>query len=259
MEGVIRLSVTSVLQVKLAENEVELNRALRLRYEVFVEEEGNAQLHSSDRLESDDYDLFCDHLLVFDGTPEHVVGTYRLLPGIRAMNHIGFYSETEFSLNQSNVARAEILELGRSCVHPRYRDGQVIQKLWEGIAAYIQNKPFRYLIGCASLPHHLLSNLNQIYSLLVHNQVITFEYGVSPLPTHRIPELTIEPLRINERELFRKLPPLLKGYQWLGAKIAGEPAFDPIFQTIDFLIVLDKEKISQRYRKKFITARDEHV
>jgi len=61
----------------------------------------------------------------------------------------------------------QLLELGRSCLKPAYRDGQAIQKLWEGIAQYIHHKPYRYLIGCASLPGHWMSQVNQIYSLLV--------------------------------------------------------------------------------------------
>ena len=223
-----------------------------MRYEVFCEEEGNGNLINSDRIETDVYDLFCEHLIVYDGSPDHVVGTYRLLPGERAMKNMGFYSETEFDFQDFRAFGDETLELGRSCVHEQYRDGKVIQNLWEGIAQYIHDKPYRYLIGCASLSHHMLSEINQIYSLLIQNEVITFEYSIKPLDTHRIHDLRIEPLSIDDKQLFRKLPPLIKGYQWLGAKIAGEPAYDPQFKTIDFLIVLDKEKISKRYRKKFL-------
>jgi putative hemolysin len=49
------------------------------------------------------------------------------------------------------------------------------------------------------------------------------------------------------------LPPLLKGYKRLGAKIAGEPAIDLVFQTIDFFVVLDTENINSKYRNHFLS------
>ena len=47
------------------------------------------------------------------------------------------------------------------------------------------------------------------------------------------------------------IPPLFKGYLRLGAKICGEPLFDPLFGTIDFFIVLDVAKLPERYTKHF--------
>ena len=44
--------------------------------------------------------------------------------------------------------------------------------------------------------------------------------------------------------MFRKLPPLMKGYQWLGAEIGGDPAYDELFETVDFFIILQKERVT---------------
>lgn len=239
------------LEVKLAKSDDDIEKALRLRYQVFVEEEKNMQMRNDSGLETDAYDEYCDHLIVKDQTSGEVVGTYRLLPGERAVEHIGFYSETEFDLYGFRECRPLALELGRSCIAPAYRSGRAIQMLWEGIAQYIAARSYRYLIGCASVHFKQESDLREVYTLLRQKQIITDRYEIRPLPTHQIEGLQLIELTC-EKEAFRKLPPLMKGYQWLGAEIGGDPAYDSVFETVDFFIVLEKEKMSRRYRRHFI-------
>lgn len=241
------------LEIKIAETDVEIEQALRLRYKVFVEEEGNGRLFSRSELERDRFDDYCDHLIVTSERMGNVVGTYRLLPGIRAEEGIGFYSETEFDLQKLTFAKSRTLELGRSCIHPDYRNGRVIQLLWEGIASYCREFGYSHLIGCASMRLKTLCDLNEIYSFLLWKQVITDRYGTCPLPSHRIDGLQWLEFEGNERDIMRKLPPLLKGYQWLGAEISGEPAYDELFNTIDFLIVLETGKVTRKYNKHFLS------
>lgn len=71
----------AAFEVKLADREEEIREAMRLRYRVFVEEEGNRSLENREGLEKDLYDPFCDHLIVRDRAAGKIVGTYRLLPG----------------------------------------------------------------------------------------------------------------------------------------------------------------------------------
>lgn len=244
--------VHSNLSVKLAENNTELEQAYKLRYQVFVEEEKNLRLVNASGLETDRYDAFCDHLIVVDEANGRVVGTYRLLPGERVSKHIGFYSQTEFDLTAFGEHVHKTLELGRSCIAEPYRGGRAIQLLWEGIAGYIAERGYEYLIGCASIHIHNEIELNEIYSLLKYKRVITERYGIQPLESHRIRSLQYIDVSEHEKKIFRKLPPLIKGYQWLGAEIGGDPAYDVIFETVDFFIVLHKDQITRRYRKHFI-------
>lgn len=242
----------SNLSVRLAANSQEIEQAMRLRYQIFVEEERNMLLLNENGLEQDRYDEYCDHLIVQDLDRDLVVGTYRLLPGERAVKNIGFYSETEFDLSSIQDWKKQALELGRSCIHPSYRSGKAIQMLWEGIAGYITEHDYRYLIGCASVHIQSVDEVNVIYSMLRAKQVITDRFGIQPLPSHSIQGLQQLEIDLIEKELFRKLPPLMKGYQWLGAEIGGDPAYDSLFDTVDFFIVLEKERVARKYKKHFL-------
>ncbi|MGG1550663.1 GNAT family N-acetyltransferase [Paenibacillus ferrarius] len=241
------------LTVRLANCDRDIEQAMRLRYQVFVEEEKNLRLRNEGQLEADVYDAFCDHLIVQDLDTERIVGTYRLLPGDRALDGIGFYSETEFDLTSFESNKRHTLELGRSCIAPEYRGGRAIQLLWEGIAGYIAERDITYLVGCASVHFQELAELNLIYSLLCQKQVLTDRFGIKPLATHRIAGLERVDIASSEKELFRSLPPLMKGYQWLGAEIGGDPAYDELFGTVDFFIVLQKDKVTRRYKRHFLT------
>ncbi len=240
------------LIVKLADTTEELEQAFRLRYRVFVEEENNLGLRNDARLERDDYDDRCEHLIVKNLTSNDVIGTYRLLPGRRTSPNQSFYSESEFNLAGIEHLRAYTLELGRSCIDPAYRGGRAIHMLWEGIASYTLEHDYRNLIGCASVHMKSLGELNEIYSLLLYKQVLTSRFGIHPLSTHRIEGLQWYDIEGRERDIMRRLPPLMKGYQWLGAEIGGDPAYDHIFDTVDFLIVLETSKVTRRYKKHFL-------
>ncbi|MDR6882277.1 putative hemolysin [Bacillus sp. 3255] len=241
------------LTVSLAGSAHEVEQAMRLRYQVFVEEEKNMRMLNEDGLEQDAYDPYCDHLIVKDAETDQVVGTYRLLPGERALDGIGFYSETEFNLAAFAEYKRQTLELGRSCIDPAYRGGKAIQLLWEGIAGYMTERNYSYLIGCGSVHMSSLEDLNEIYTMLVHKQVITDRFGIEPLATHRIQGLAMLDAISNEKDIFRKLPPLMKGYQWLGAEIGGEPAYDEVFETVDFFIILQKDRVTRRYKRHFLS------
>jgi putative hemolysin len=214
--------------------------AQRLRYKVFAEEMG-AHLNGHDGLDRDGFDAFCDHLLVRDAESGEVVGTYRILSPAMALASGGYYAENEFDLTRLLHLAPGMVEVGRSCVHPAYRDGTAIWQLWTGLAKYMKINAYQYLIGCASIGmvdggHNAAS----IYArLLRENRLSPQEYRVFP----RCP-LPMDTLR---HDLDASCPPLVKGYLRLGAYICGEPAWDPDFNTADLLVMLPLSRMNQRY------------
>ena len=112
------------LGVRLAETESEKDAARALRYRVFYEEMGaipNENIRNLKR-DFDEYDEFSDYLLVIDynkiSDHERVVGTYRLIRKENADKAGGFYSRAEYDLSVLQEYPGNLLEVGRSCVHP---------------------------------------------------------------------------------------------------------------------------------------------
>lgn len=231
--------------VGLARTESEIREAQKLRYRVFADEMG-ARLNVKEAgVDADFYDAYCEHLIARDEANGRIVGTYRILSPDNARRVGGYYSETEFDLTRLQHLRPRIVEVGRSCIDPDYRSGAVIAMLWSKLAEYMVANRHEYLIGCASVGMgdggHNAANL---FVQLIENNIAPIEYRSfphSPLPYERL-------VTGHKAEV----PPLLKGYLRAGAYVCGEPAWDPDFNTADFLILLPMSRISPRYVRHFV-------
>jgi len=247
------LVATEKYTVKLAESLREIQQALRLRYEVF-NLELNEGLSSSSEVgfDSDVFDTFCDHLIVIENCSNAVVGTYRLLRNERAEKHIGFYSEGEFDVRNLKTLSGNSLEVGRSCVAKAHRSSTVINLLWSGISRYLELFDIDRLFGCVSLHTKDQNEIALITEYIRRNYFSTEQYRVAPLPQCIMNLPSVDEKTFSLVKVFHRLPPLLKGYLRLGAVICGEPAYDKAFGTVDFLILVEKDRITERYRNHYI-------
>ncbi|MEY3419257.1 GNAT family N-acetyltransferase [Polynucleobacter sp. AP-Ainpum-60-G11] len=232
-------------QITWASNASEIKEAQRLRYKVFAEEMGAKLPENAENLDIDEFDAYCDHLLIRDQESLKVVGTYRVLPPHKALEIGRLYSDSEFDLSRLNHLRPKMVELGRSCVHADYRSGAVIMALWSGLAQYMQKHDYEIMLGCASIPMgdggHFAASL---YNSLTNEQM-------APVENHAFPRLPLPLERLNGG-LEVEPPPLIKGYLKLGAKICSAPAWDPDFNTADVLTMLRLSEINPRYAKHFL-------
>jgi putative hemolysin len=238
----------AALTVALARSNAEVLEAQRLRYRVFAGELGARLDCAVPGVDQDLYDAHCEHLLVRDTRNGEVVGTYRLLSGAKAAELGGFYAENEFDLTRLRHLRADTLEIGRSCVHPDYRNGATIALLWSGLAEVLARDDLRYVIGCASLAMNDGGHAAAaIYRRLAEKHLSPVEYRVFPRC-----EL---PLAALDDGATDAVPPaLVKGYLRVGAMICGAPAWDPDFNTADLLMLLSVERINARYARHFMKA-----
>ncbi|MBO3745806.1 GNAT family N-acetyltransferase [Streptosporangiaceae bacterium NEAU-GS5] len=221
--------------VGLALTAADVQAAQRLRYEVFAGEMG-ARLDSPlPGLDVDPFDAYCDHLLVREG--DTVVGTYRMLPPGRADR---LYSDGEFDLANLKGLRRELVEVGRTCVHPDHRRGAVISLMWAGIANYMIKGGFQWLAGCCSVP---LDDGGAVAS------GVASKIGLGPEEYRVTPHNPWKPGREPDSFLT---PPLLRGYLRVGSWICGAPAHDPDFGTADFFVLLSLANVDPRYVRHFL-------
>ena len=203
--------------IKLVQTKSELKRAQALRYSVFYKEKrAKATLQKKlIRLDYDKIDKFADHLIVIDkNTKNKVVGTYRLIRGDVAELFGGFYSSSEFNLENivSNYKNKHILELGRSCVHQNYRNGSIMNLLWKAIAEYVKLFDIKVLIGCASFSGIDPLKYTEELSYLRENFSLPKNFSIKSYDNNIYPALKLNDNNSNQLENFAKLPPLIKGY-----------------------------------------------
>ena len=230
--------------VRLARSAAERQEAYRLRFHVFnLELQEGLQRSYDDGQDVDGYDAVCDHLIVEDQDGQ-IIGTYRLQTGFAADRNFGFYSEREFDFTPYRSLRAEILELGRACVHRDHRSFEVVTALWRGIGQYAREHGCRYLVGCSSLTSQAPAEGWAAYRKMQ-------AYLVEPaLQTQAVGKFQMPDAENVARDV--KIPKLLRTYLAVGAKIASEPAIDRDFKTIDFLTWLDLTSLTPAARMRYL-------
>lgn len=238
--------------VKTADSTAELNAALKLRHEVFLEE----LLHKKKRgsIDRDRFDKFCDHIIIIDKRIDMIIGTYRLQSSLHSKK---WYTATEFHMKSISRLPGIKLELGRACVHRDHRNGITIALLWEGIKAYVDASGANYLFGCSSIKTTDLEQIRVIYQHLKANGHLSHSYNIRPRSKYRLPvsnkqlmlapTMTLEELKEKMKD---RIPALLTSYLKVGAKVYGTPALDRDFRCIDFLTLLDtRNLLNDKLRK----------
>jgi len=129
------------LEIRLAQDEQEVQASQALRYRVFYDEmqaKPTPEM-ARDRRDFDAIDPVADHLLVLDhdrgSGPECVVGTYRLMKRDAAARLGQFYTADEYNIEKIVAFPGPILELGRPCADAGYRKPANRPLLWRGTAA----------------------------------------------------------------------------------------------------------------------------
>jgi len=235
------------LQAERLQGPAALREAQALRYRVFSAE-FDAKLNGAELgLDMDDYDIHCRHIGVRDLNSGELVATTRLLDHQAAAGLGRYYSEEEFALHGLAKLEGPVLEIGRTCVDIAYRNGATIAVLWGELAEVLNEGGYRYLMGCASISmqdggiqaHAVMQRLRERYLCTEH---------LRAEPKHPLPQLDLP------GNVIAEMPPLLKAYMRLGAKICGEPCWDRDFQVADVFILLKRDELCPRYARHFKAA-----
>lgn len=223
--------------------------AQRLRYRVFADELGARLRTPRPGLDVDAFDEHCDHLVVLEDHTSEVVGTYRMLPPAGARRAGSLYCDGEFDASALDPLRRDLVETGRSCVHPDHRSGAVVSLVWAGIARYLVVTGRRWLVGCASVPLRTPGQPEGAFAAGVWDVVAARHLAPAE---HRVRPLRPWDTAAAPRPHRPVLPPLLRGYLRLGAQVCGPPAHDPDFGVADLLVLLNVEQVDARYLRRFL-------
>ena len=237
---------TGRLFVELAASDKDVREAQALRYRVFAGEMGARLKREASGQDEDEFDPHCRHLLVRDRDNGRVVGCTRLLSSESASRIGRFYSEGEFDLGPILGLPGRLLEVGRTCIDPAYRQGSAIAVLWSGLAGFINLHGIDYLFGCASIP----LGENDLQAAAVMNRLRS--QAMARAGIRVIPRVPLGRSLGVDTNLFAPLPALLKAYVRLGAKACGEPCRDPDFNVADVLMLLDMDELDASYARHFI-------
>ena len=243
----------------------------RLREAAFrAVEEGTGQRRDTDR-----FDSWYQHLILWDEQDLEIVGAYRLADAARISKEhglAGLYTDSLFSFGPEHCWFLALgLELGRSFIQPRYWGSRSLDYLWYCIGAFLARNPhYRYLFGPVSISSAMPQAAKDllIYFYKLH-------YGGPASNCSKNPFVFASPQAVLAQEFsgtdreadFRKLkqllknmgasiPPLYKQYAALcqpGGVQFLDFNVDPDFSScVDGLVVVDLEQLTEQKRSRYI-------
>lgn len=236
----------------------EIEAAQRLRYLTFAEELGAALPQAvrgpltGKMIDIDQFDAHSNHLLAREEATGEIVGCYRLLPPDGARAAGGIFADTIFELGPGlDALRPSLVELGRASVHPDHRSGAVMAMLWAGIVAYQELTGYEWAIGCLSVrmegggPRGSL--VRGVLDEAFHRHPAPPQFRVTPRNPVQVGGLRLSELPDPGRV---RIPPMVAGSLRIGGVICGEPSYDADFDMADFVVLINRAMVRDRYLER---------
>lgn len=218
----------------------------------------------------DEFDLYYDHLFLWDRDKQRLVGAYRIGDGrkiIARYGKRGFYTSTLFRMDRPmERVLQRSFELGRSFIAQEYQRQRLpLFMLWRGLLLHIIANPEQhYLIGPVSI-----SGTYSRFSRTLIMEFVRLNHYDEELARHVHPRhrFKVKPDKADSEALVQAsmadlkkmdrliaevdphetaMPVLLKKYLLLNARIIGfnrDPRFN---DALDGLMVLDLNKLPEK-------------
>ena len=221
-------------------------------------------------IDLDEFDLYYEHLFLWDREKQQLVGAYRIGDGRKIMARYGkrgFYTSTLFRMDRpmERVLRRSF-ELGRSFISPEYQRQRLpLFMLWRGLLLHlIANPDQHYLIGPVSISGTYSRFSRTLIMEFVRLNHYDHELAKHVHPRHRFrikldkadSEALVQASKADLKKMDRliaeidphetAMPVLLKKYLLLNARIIGfnrDPKFN---DALDGLMVLDLNKLPEK-------------
>jgi putative hemolysin len=218
---------------------------------------------TNNSLDMDEFDLYYNHLIIWNKSTQQIVGGYRIGKGKDISQRYGlrgFYINQLFQIDSNLLPLLEeSLELGRSYIISEYQKKPMpLFLLWKGILYFLlNNSEYRYLIGPVSMSnefsefsksliieflkthyyHHRYARYvkprNQYKVVLEKDEIDTLiGLTISDLRKLDLAVEQVEPKHLNVPVLFKK-------YLKENAKVLGFNRDPKFSNAIDGLLLLD--------------------
>lgn len=221
-------------------------------------------------IDLDEFDLYYDHLFLWDREKGQLAGAYRIGDGRRIMERYGrrgFYTYSLFRMDRTmDRVLAGSFELGRSFVVDEYQRHRLpLFMLWRGLLLHVTANPdMRYLMGPVSISSNYSRFARTLILEFVRQHYFDSEMASAIRPRNRFKvgfnkednDALVHAANADLKRMDKlisevdpqanSMPVLLKKYLLLNAQVVGfnrDPKFN---DALDALMFLDLSKLPER-------------
>ena len=222
----------------------DLSAAQALRYQCF-------NLSNKLKLDVDDFDTICKHVLVENLETKKLICCYRILGFDNGKSVTSSYSSQFYDLKAIERYHKPMIEIGRFCIDPKVNDPTVLLTAWAALAQIVDQSQTELLFGCSSFEGIKKEKYLDSFALLRDRHIA---------PDHWRPKIKAAQVfcyakdliyKVDKKKALLNMPPLLKTYLSMGAWVSDHAVVDLNMKTLHLFTGMEISKIPES-RKKFL-------
>lgn len=234
---------------RLAASPADVEAAQRLRYHSF-----RASAQAPEGTDADAFDVACQHVLVEEARSGVLVCCFRLLPLQCGAQIDQSYSAQYYELSALAAFDGPMVEMGRFCIHPDWRDPDILRVAWGAMTRFVDEQGVEMLFGCSSFKGTESDAYMDAFALLKDRHLGPKRW----LPRVKAPNVFrfAQMLRLRQPDAKRAIlgmPPLLRSYLVMGGWVSDHAVVDPDLNTLHVFTGLEIRAIPAS-RKRLLRA-----
>jgi putative hemolysin len=216
--------------VRIAATPADILAAQKLRYLSFIGQKHSAPLPEG--IDHDDFDALCQHVLIEDRKSGQLVCCFRFLDLENGAEIAKSYSAQFYELEALASYQGRMVEMGRFCVHPDWKDADILRISWGAMTAYVDENNVDMLFGCSSFHGADWALHADALAMLKHRHL----GPKTLLPRIKAPDVFKFAARLrrkpNAKRAALAMPPLLKTYLMMGGWVSDHAVVDRDLGTL---------------------------
>lgn len=181
----------------------------------------------------DAYDQACTHVLVEEVRTGTLVCCFRLLPLSAGCEISRSYSAQFYDLAALADYPGRMVEMGRFCIHPDWRDADILRVAWGAMTAYVDREGVEMLFGCSSFHGTDADDHLDAFALLKDGHLAPRRW----LPRVKAPDVfrfaqKLRRTKPDARRALSGMPPLLRTYLMMGGWVSDHAVVDHDLNTL---------------------------
>lgn len=225
------LKLTGRYKARLALSDADVLDCQRLRYLTFIETRGLGATDGT--VDRDEFDPRCRHMMVEDTRIGKLVCCFRMMPLVSGSEIGESYSAKYYDLDALKSFKGPLVEMGRFCVHPAYKDPAIIRVAWNAMTRFVDDHEIELLFGCSSFEGLDAEEYADAFALLTAKHIAPTRW----MPRIKAPDVVrfarnFRFARPNMKLALGRMPPLLRTYLVMGGWVSDHAVVDRELKTL---------------------------
>ena len=220
-------------RARLAQTPEDVRACQHLRYLTFIEERGIAAQLNDERIDTDEFDATCTHVMVEEAKTGQLVCCFRLLPLADGREISRSYAAKYYELSKLEAFPGKMVEMGRFCIHPAWKDADILRAAWAAMTRFVDSEGVELLFGCSSFYGVDAEEYADAFALLKERHIAPTRW----LPRVKAPRVfpfkkKFKLRKPNLKLAMKGMPPLLRTYLVMGGWVSDHAVVDNELNTL---------------------------